>query len=60
VLSNFVALNGAVRGTENRNDCAGYAAIEERVDQQRLLQISCNTSTSDKVAKNKSIMGWGR
>jgi hypothetical protein len=52
--------HGAVRGAGIQDDCVGYAAVEERVDQQRLRRVNYNTSLSNEEAKEQSIMGWGR
>jgi hypothetical protein len=60
VLNIIVALRGVVRGLELQDDCAGYARFEEKIDQQRLRQVACNASTSDKDVEEDSIMGWGK
>jgi hypothetical protein len=60
VISMLVALHSAVRGSGFQDDCTEYAAIEERVGQQRLRQVHCNASSTGKEVEKESIMGWGR
>jgi hypothetical protein len=59
MLNTMVALHGVVRGSEFQHNCAGYARSGGRIDQQRLREAACNTSTRNKNVEEESIMGWG-
>ena len=49
-----------VRATEPKDGFTGYAAVEERVQQQRLQSAHYNLSRSKEDSEELSIMGWGK
>ena len=51
---------GAVQATGPKDDFTGYAAVEERVQQQRLQSAHYNHSESNEDPEELSIMGWGK
>lgn len=49
-----------VRATGPKDEFTGYAAVEERVQQQRLQSARYNLPRSKEDLEELSIMGWGK